>query len=196
MPIQLILKILLYIVAFISIHLFIHFLIRISINDTHKKILNILKTPIKYTLYIILIISALGTLGINVTPLIASLGLTGFAIGFALKDIISNTLAGLIVTLADNFTLGDSISISGQTGKVCDIQIRYTSIEKEDGSIAYIPNSTILNSIVSVEKKIKPATPTKKIKKPSTTPKTSTTTKAPTAPKAPTTPKAPTAPKK
>ena len=44
-------------------------------------------------------VTALGTLGINVSALVAGLGLTGFALGFALKDIISNLLSGVLILL-------------------------------------------------------------------------------------------------
>jgi len=45
------------------------------------------------------LIMGLGTMGVNVSALVAGLGLTGFALGFALKDIISNLLAGVLVML-------------------------------------------------------------------------------------------------
>jgi len=53
------------------------------------------------------IVTALGTLGINVSALVAGLGLTGFALGFALKDTISNLLAGMLILIYHPFNIND-----------------------------------------------------------------------------------------
>ena len=65
------------------------------------------------TLIIFGFITALGTLGINVSALVAGLGLTGFALGFALKDTISNLISGVLILLYKPFKIGDRIKISG-----------------------------------------------------------------------------------
>ena len=57
-------------------------------------------------------ITALGTVGIDVTALVASLGLAGFAVGFALRDAISNVLAGVMVLMYRPFRVGDHIATS------------------------------------------------------------------------------------
>ena len=56
-------------------------------------------------------ITALDTLGIHVTMLVAGLGLTGFAVGFALKDVISNALSGMLIIIFRPFKNGDRISV-------------------------------------------------------------------------------------
>ena len=56
---------------------------------------------------------SLGTLGINVSALVAGLGLTGFALGFAFRDALSNVLAGVMILLYHPFHRGDCANITG-----------------------------------------------------------------------------------
>ncbi len=96
------------------------------------------------------LITALSKLGINVTALIAGLGLTGFALGFALKDIISNLLAGILIILLTPFRVGDRIRVGSSEGKVIEINLRYTVLESE-GERILIPNSTMFTNIIAVK---------------------------------------------
>lgn len=94
-------------------------------------------------------VTALGTLGINVSALVTGLGLTGFALGFALKDTISNLLAGILILLYQPFKIGDTIKISGYEGDVVSIDLRYTQLNSEDIKIL-IPNSKLLVEPITV----------------------------------------------
>ncbi len=94
-------------------------------------------------------ITALGTLGIDVTALVAGLGLTGFAVGFALKDIISNTLSGILVILYKPFKKGDRITVTSLEGTVVDVNLRYTVLEAE-GKTVFIPNSSLFTNPIIV----------------------------------------------
>jgi small conductance mechanosensitive channel len=95
------------------------------------------------------IVTALGTLGINVSALVAGLGLTGFALGFALKDTISNFLSGVLILLYKPFEIGNSIKISGHEGVVVSIDLRYTELNSE-GSKVLIPNSKLFTDPITV----------------------------------------------
>ena len=94
-------------------------------------------------------VSALGTMGINVTALVAGLGLTGFALGFALKDVLSNFLAGVLILLYRPFELNDHIVVAGSEGIVTEIDLRYTTLQKE-GQKFLIPNSVLITNSISV----------------------------------------------
>jgi small-conductance mechanosensitive channel len=101
------------------------------------------------TLIIFGIITALGTLGVNVSALVAGLGLTGFAIGFALKDTISNLLSGVLILLYRPFEIGNRIKISGYEGVVVSIDLRYTELDA-DGKKILIPNSKLFTDPITV----------------------------------------------
>ena len=96
-------------------------------------------------------VTALGTLGVDVTALVTGLGLTGFAVGFALKDIISNALSGILILIYKPFHHGDQITVSEQTGKVTAINLRYTVLDAED-KIVFVPNANLFTNVVIVNK--------------------------------------------
>ena len=95
------------------------------------------------------VITALGTVGINVSALVAGLGLTGFALGFAFKDTISNILSGVLILLYRPFNINDKIKLSGHEGKVISVDLRYTKLESEEGNVL-IPNSKCFTDPVVV----------------------------------------------
>ena len=101
------------------------------------------------TLIIFGFVTALGTLGINISALVAGLGLTGFALGFALKDTISNLLSGVLILLYRPFCIGNTIKIAGFEGEVISIDLRYTELNSEGNKIL-IPNSKLFTDPISV----------------------------------------------
>ena len=101
--------------------------------DIESQLTSLLARTSGITLIIFGFITALGTLGIDVSALVAGLGLTGFALGFALKDTISNLLSGILILLYKPFKIGNHISISGYEGVVVSIDLRYTELDS-DGS--------------------------------------------------------------
>ena len=94
-------------------------------------------------------ITALGTLGVDVTALVAGLGLTGFALGFALKDTISNALAGILIIIYKPFKQGDQIKVSAFEGAVTEVNLRYTTL-LADGKKIFVPNSMVFTNAVIV----------------------------------------------
>ncbi|HSE93079.1 MAG TPA: mechanosensitive ion channel domain-containing protein [Methylomirabilota bacterium] len=94
-------------------------------------------------------VTALGTVGVNVTALVAGLGLTGFALGFAFRDVLSNLLAGLLILLFRPFTRHDRIAVTGFEGTVAAVDLRYTTLEREDGRVL-IPNSILFTNPIAL----------------------------------------------
>jgi small-conductance mechanosensitive channel len=94
-------------------------------------------------------VTALGTLGVNVSALVAGLGLTGFALGFAMKDTISNLLSGVLILLYRPFEVGSRIKISGYEGIVNSIDLRYTELDSE-GNKVLIPNSKLFTDPITI----------------------------------------------
>ena len=101
-------------------------------------------------------ITALGTIGINVSALVAGLGLTGFALGFGLKDILANLVSGLLILLYRPFGLNEQISVAGMEGLVTDIDLRYTRLETAEKSYL-IPNSIMITNTIGLQSRGKKA---------------------------------------
>jgi len=120
---------------------------------THEKryVFNLIADFCKIAIILLGLITALGTVGVNVTAIVASLGLTGFALGFAFKDYLSNVLAGLMVMIYQPYRIGDVITVSGATGQVHEINLRYTVLTATEQDIL-IPNSSMINSTISIKR--------------------------------------------
>jgi MscS family membrane protein len=98
----------------------------------------------KFGIYALGIMIILHQLGVEITPLVASLGIAGFAIGFAAKDTIGNLLAGFFILADRPFARGDRISVGSFTGEVIDIGLRTTKIQTPDHTYVIIPNEKVV----------------------------------------------------
>lgn len=110
-----------------------------------SEVFKLLTNSQKTILIFIGVVLALSRLGFDVSALVAGLGLTGFAVGFALKDAISNLAAGILIVLYKPIELGDTVEIAGVDGEVVDLNLRYISIKSED-KMHLVPNSLCLNN--------------------------------------------------
>ncbi|MHA7130517.1 mechanosensitive ion channel family protein [Algoriphagus namhaensis] len=81
-----------------------------------------------------------------VSGLLAGAGITAFVIGFALKDIGENFLAGILLAFKRPFRVGDIVDIAGQRGTVLTMNLRDTQLKTLDGKDVFIPNATIIKN--------------------------------------------------
>jgi len=98
---------------------------------------------VKVGVLIMGLVTALANLGVDVSALVTGLGLTGFALGFALKDVISNVLAGVLILIYKPFVKSDYIKVKGHEGLVVSTDLRYTILRDEAGAKLYIPNAML-----------------------------------------------------
>jgi len=102
----------------------------------------------RISLYVIAVVSALGTAGMDTTSLLAALGAAGLAIGLALRDTLSNLAAGLILAFNGTFKQGDTIEVSGIIGTVMEIDLLTTELKTPDARKAVLPNGQLMQSSV------------------------------------------------
>ena len=114
-----------------------------------SRITSLLAISSKISLIIIGAVTTFSVLGINISALLAGLGLTGFALGFALKDTISNLLSGVLLILNHPFATGDRINVLKYEGIVVSIDLRYTELE-DKGNRILIPNSKLFTDPITV----------------------------------------------
>lgn len=94
---------------------------------------------------LLIVFRIIGLTGV-VSGLLAGAGISAFIIGFALKDIGENFLAGLILAFKRPFRVGDIVDISGIRGQVLTLNLRDTQIKTGDGKDVFIPNGIILKN--------------------------------------------------
>ncbi|WP_296699475.1 mechanosensitive ion channel family protein [Algoriphagus sp.] len=94
---------------------------------------------------LLVVFRIIGLTGV-VSGLLAGAGISAFIIGFALKDIGENFLAGIILAFKRPFRVGDIVDISGMRGQVLTLNLRDTQIKTGDGKDVFIPNGVILKN--------------------------------------------------
>lgn len=80
-------------------------------------------------------------------------GFIGMVVGFASQQVLSQAIAGLFILIARPIKIGDKVTVAGETGTVQDISTLFTTVEKEDGTIALIPNNMLVGSKIYIVKK-------------------------------------------
>jgi len=107
-----------------------------------------LENMAKVVLWLILLIIVLSNLGINVSGLIAGLGIMGFIVGFALKDTLGNLASGVFILFHKPFRVGDWIKVGGIVGAVERVGIAACELKSPDGVKITIPNSKIWGDVI------------------------------------------------
>jgi small conductance mechanosensitive channel len=100
-------------------------------------------------LMVIVIIAAIGQLGIQTTSFIAIFGAAGLAVGLALQGSLSNFAAGVLIVLFRPYKVGDFIEGAGISGVVEQVQILTTVLKTGDNKQIIVPNGQIMNSIIT-----------------------------------------------
>ncbi|WP_329087129.1 mechanosensitive ion channel family protein [Actinomadura citrea] len=87
--------------------------------------------------------SILGSLGLNLAPILASASVIGVAVGFGAQNIVKDFLAGLFMLLEDQYGVGDVIDVGSAKGTVEAVTLRVTRMRDVDGVVWYVPNGEI-----------------------------------------------------
>jgi small-conductance mechanosensitive channel len=100
----------------------------------------------KLVLWAILVLAALDNLGINVTALVAGLGIGGVAVALALQNVLSDLFASLSIVFDKPFVIGDSISVNDLSGSVETIGLKTTRLRGAGGEQIVLANGELLKS--------------------------------------------------
>lgn len=91
----------------------------------------------------ILLVTILSRLGVDVTPLIAGLGVTGFILGFAFQESLGNLASGLMIAVNEPFKVGDVVDAAGHTGSVLEVNMMATVMLTPDNKRIVLPNKGV-----------------------------------------------------
>ncbi len=117
-----------------------------GLEEEHQEIQILMGRLTNSIVQVIGITAALKVAGIDITSIIAA---GAFGIGFALKDLIMNFIAGMMILLGRHFSLGDFIKVGSTIGKVMEIQSRVTILRAIDGTKVIVPNSNLFKKEVT-----------------------------------------------
>lgn len=113
-----------------------------------RTISSLLKSIAQYVLLFITAVMALRVLDFEVAPIVASAGVVGLAVGFGAQRLVRDVITGFLILLEDQFDVGDTVTISGNTGVVEEMSMRITRLRDEMGKLVILSNgdiSTVVN---------------------------------------------------
>ena len=103
---------------------------------------------IKLLLIVIVGIMALGQMGVQITPLIAGIGVAGVGASLAMQGVLGNLVAGLTIIFTKPFKIGEYIELLGVYGQVTEIELFSTTLLHTDYSHVVVPNRKIVGEIL------------------------------------------------
>lgn len=113
-------------------------------------LLNLAHKFLKVAFFIIVFLMILSKWGIQIGPLLASLGIAGIAVAFALQSTLANIFGGISMILDKSVNVGDVVEIDPQTkGTIMDIGLRSTKIKTFNNEMIIIPNDKLANSMIN-----------------------------------------------
>lgn len=112
-------------------------------KQKQQTISNLILNVSKYVILGLSAIIILNVVGINITSLLAGVGLVGMVIGLAFQDLIKDVISGISIVLEDQYDIGDYVKINGFEGTVIDLSIRSTKIKNIRNEVKISANSQI-----------------------------------------------------
>ena len=109
----------------------------------------ILRVVIKIFLLFIAVIIVLGSIGIEISSLIAAFSIIGVALSLAIQDFLGNVFGGIQLISNRPFKVGDYVEAGGESGTVREVGLFYTKLDTPDKKLIQIPNSIIANESIT-----------------------------------------------
>ena len=117
-------------------------------DNQSRTAISVVSMIVKGSLWVVALLMILANLGVNITSLIAGLGVGGIAIAMAIKNILTDLLASLTIYFDRPFIVGDKIVMGDTEGVVQKIGIKTTRIKGLEGEEIIIPNGKLTSSVV------------------------------------------------
>lgn len=119
---------------------------RARVDDTLRSFLGNLSY---WGMMILVGIAVLGTLGIEILSFVAILGAAGLAVGLAFQGTLSNFASGIMLLLFRPLSLGQAVSVGGNTGVVKDVGLFSLTLDTFDGIRVVVPNSKVYGETIT-----------------------------------------------
>ncbi|UPQ87676.1 small-conductance mechanosensitive channel MscS [Vibrio sinaloensis] len=118
-------------------------------KNMDKAVVEFVSGLVRYLLFVIVLIAALGRLGVQTASVVAVIGAAGLAIGLALQGSLSNFAAGVLIVAFRPFKSGDYVEVGGVAGSVEAIQIFQTVLKTPDNKMVVVPNSGVIGGSIT-----------------------------------------------
>lgn len=118
-------------------------------KEMDKAVVEFIHGLVRYLLFVIVLIAALGRVGVETASVVAVIGAAGLAVGLALQGSLSNFAAGVLIVAFRPFKSGDYVEIGGVAGSVEAIQIFQTVLKTPDNKMVVVPNSGVIGGAIT-----------------------------------------------
>ncbi len=118
-------------------------------KDMDEAVVEFLHSLVRYLLFVIVLIAALGRVGVQTASVVAVIGAAGLAVGLALQGSLSNFAAGVLIVAFRPFKSGDFVEIGGVSGSVESIQVFSTILNTPDNKMVVVPNAGVIGGPIT-----------------------------------------------
>ena len=105
---------------------------------------SVLRSAVSIVIMAITVVLILGELGINLTPIVASAGVVGVALGFGAQNLVKDFLSGIGLILEDQYGVGDVVDLGEASGTIEGVGLRTTRLRDNAGVVWYVRNGEII----------------------------------------------------
>ncbi|HEV2753241.1 MAG TPA: mechanosensitive ion channel family protein [Solirubrobacteraceae bacterium] len=117
----------------------------IRVEQRIEALTSVLRSGASFTIWLIAGFMILGTVGVDLGPLLAGAGVLGVALGFGSQSLVKDFLSGLFILVEDQYGVGDIVDLDQQTSGVVEaVSLRTTRLRAVDGTVWHVPNGDIL----------------------------------------------------
>ena len=110
-----------------------------------RSVLSILASLLKYVAFIVILCWGLSILGVNVSTIVASVGIIALIVGFSAESLIADVVTGAFMLFENQYNVGDIVEVDGFRGTVTSIGIRTTCITDPGDNVKIVNNSAMKN---------------------------------------------------
>jgi small-conductance mechanosensitive channel len=114
-----------------------------EIEQRIHTLVTVLQGSGRFVVIVWALFTILPELGVNVTPILASVGIAGIALGFGAQSLVKDVISGLFVLLENQYAKGDVVRVAGVTGLVEEVGLRRTVLRDLDGIVHHVPNGQV-----------------------------------------------------
>jgi len=114
-----------------------------EIEQRSHTLVAVLRGSGRFVLVVWALFTILPELGVNITPMLASVGIAGIALGFGAQSLVKDVLTGLFILIENQYSKGDVVTVAGISGQVEEVGLRRTVLRDLDGVVHHVPNSQI-----------------------------------------------------
>lgn len=114
-----------------------------EIEQRSHTLVAVLRGSGRFVIVVWALFTILPEAGVNVTPILASVGIAGIALGFGAQSLVKDVISGLFILVENQYSKGDVVTVAGISGLVEEVGLRRTVLRDLDGIVHHVPNGEI-----------------------------------------------------